>query len=209
MATSSKYGFHLPTDRLNLHASALSPIPRTYRVALADPHWRAAMEEEFAALRANNTWDLVPLPPGANMVTGKWIFRHKFKSDGTLDRLKARWVLRGFTQRPGIDFDETFSPVVKPATVRTVLSLAVSQNWAIRQLDVKNAFLHGTLQETVYCSQPLGFTDPAHPKSVCRLNRSLYGLKQAPRAWYNHFATFMQSIGFVEAKSDTSLFIFR
>lgn len=86
------------------------------------------MEEEFAALRANNTWDLVPLPPGANMVTGKWIFRHKFKSDGTLDRYKARWVLRGFTQRPGIDFDETFSPVVKPATVRTVLSLAVSQN---------------------------------------------------------------------------------
>jgi hypothetical protein len=99
--------------------------------------------------------------------------------------------------------------VVKPATVRTVLSLAVSQNWAIRQLDVKNAFLHGTLQETVYCSQPSGFTDPAHPKSVCRLNRSLYGLKQAPRAWYNRFGTFMQSIGFVEAKSDTSFFIFR
>jgi histone deacetylase 1/2 len=77
---------------------------------------------------ANRTWELVPRPHGANIVTGKWIFRHKFQADGSLDRYKARWVLCGFTQRPGIDFDETFSPVVKPATVRTVLSLAVSQD---------------------------------------------------------------------------------
>jgi hypothetical protein len=81
------------------------------------------MEEEYAALKSNGTWDLVPRPPGANVVTGKWIFMHKFNADGTLSRYKARWVLRGFTQRPGIYYDETFSPVVKPATVRTVLSL--------------------------------------------------------------------------------------
>lgn len=110
------------------------------------------MKEEYNALLANRTWDLVPCPPGVNVITGKWIFRHKFQADGSLDRYKARWVLRGFTQRPSIDFDETFSPVVKPATVRTVLSLVVSKDWPIHQLDVKNAFLHGTLQETVYCS---------------------------------------------------------
>jgi hypothetical protein len=99
--------------------------------------------------------------------------------------------------------------VVKPATVRTVLSLAVSRSWPVHQLDVKNAFLHDTLSETVYCSQPTGFVDPAQPDSVCLLNKSLYGLKQAPRAWYNRFVTYITSLGFVEAKSDTSLFVFR
>jgi len=107
-----------------------------------------------------------------------------------------------------VDFDETFSPVVKPATVRTVLSLALSRHWPIHQLDVKNAFLHGILSETVYCAQPDGFEDSAHPDFVCRLNRSLYGLKQAPRTWYSRFATYLLSLGFIEAKSDTSLFVY-
>jgi len=101
-----------------------------------------------------------PPPPRANVVTGKWIFKHKFNADGSLERYKARWVLRGFTQRPGVDFSETFSPVVKPATVRTVLSLALSHQWLVHQLDVKNAFLHGTLSETVYCVQPSGLRIP-------------------------------------------------
>jgi hypothetical protein len=167
------------------------------------------MEEEYAALLANHTWDLVPRPPGTNVVTGKWLFRHKLTSDGSLDHYKARWVLRGFTQRPGVDYDETFSPVVKFATVRAVLSLALSRDWAIHQLDVKNAFLRGTLTETVYCSQPTGFVDADRLDLVCQLNRSLYGLKQAPQAWYSRFASYLASIGFVEAKSDTSLFIYR
>jgi hypothetical protein len=85
------------------------------------------------------------------VVTGKWIFRHKFHSDGSLARRKARWVLRGFSQRPGIDYDETFSPVIKPSTIRLVLHITVSSSWPIRQLDVKNAFLNGTLDEVVYC----------------------------------------------------------
>ena len=151
----------------------------------------------------------MPRLPSTNVVTRKWLFRHKLTSDGSLDRYKARWVLRGFTQRLGVDYDETFSPVIKFATVRAVLSLALSRNWAIHQLDVKNAFLHGTLTETVYYSQPTGFIDAANLDMVCRLNRSLYGLKQAPRAWYSRFATYLASIGFVEAKSDTPLFIYR
>jgi len=206
MQTRAKSGFRMPAL---YHVAPLSAIPKTYRSALADPNWRAAMVEEHDALMKNNTWDLVPRPPRANIVTGKWIFKHKFNADGTLERYKARWVLRGFTQRPGVDFAETFSPVVKPATVRTVLSLALSRRWPIHQLDVKNAFLHGTLSETVYCAQPSGFEDSAHPDFVCRLNKSLYGLKQAPRAWYSRFATFLLSLGFVEAKTDTSLFVYQ
>jgi hypothetical protein len=118
-------------------------------------------------------------------------------------------VLRGFTQRPGVDYDETFSPVVKPVTIRTVLTLHWPRDWPVHQLDVTNAFLHGTLTETIYCTQPVGFVDHAQPDLVCKLNKSLYGLNQAPRAWYSRFATFLCSRGFVEAKSDTSLFILR
>ena len=135
------------------------------------------MQEEFDALTLNKTWVLVPPPSGANIVSGKWIFRHKYNADGSLSRHKARWVVRGVSQQPGVDFNETFSPVVKPTTIRIVLSLAISQSWPIHQLDVKNAFLHGHLDEVVYSQQPSGFIDPRHPTHVCRLLKSLYGLK--------------------------------
>ena len=205
MTTRAKHGFRVPAL---YQVAPLSPVPRTYRAALADPNWRAAMEAEYSALLANNTWDLIPRPPSSNVVTGKWVFKHKFKADGSLERYKARWVLRGFSQRPGVDFDETFSPVVKPASVRTVFSLAFSRSWPIHQLDVNNAFLQGNLSETVYCAQPAGFEDSARPGHVCRLNRSLYGLKQAPRAWFSRFASFLLQLGFVAAKTDPSLFVY-
>jgi hypothetical protein len=153
------------------------------------------MEEEYGDLISNGTWELVPRPQGSNVVTDKWVFMHKLHADGTLDHYKAHWVLRGFTQRPGVDYDETFSPVVKSATVRTVLVTAVSRDWPIQQLDVKNAFLHSTLSETVFCCQPTGFADPAHPDLVCHLRKFLYGLKQAPWAWYNQFATYLTTYG--------------
>ena len=169
--TRSQTGSLKPVDRFGFPApsahvaatSTISPIPGNYRSALADLQWRAAMADEYQALIDNDTWRLVPRPPGANVVTGKWIYKHKFHSDGTLARHKARWVVRGFTQRHGIDYDEMFSPVVKPATIHVVLSIAASRSWPIHQLDVKNAFLHGHLEETVYCQQPPGFVDPAHP----------------------------------------------
>jgi histone deacetylase 1/2 len=119
-------------------------------IALRDLAWRQAMQEEYDALMHNNTWSLVPPPPGANIVSGKWIFRHKHNADGTFARHKARRVVRGFTQQSGVDFDDTSSHVVKPATIRVVLSLALSQGWPINQLDIKNAFLRGDLTEEVY-----------------------------------------------------------
>ena len=145
------------------------------------------MEEKYGALIANQTWDLVPPPPHANIVSGKWLYRHKHNADGSLACYKARWVVRGFSQQHGLDYDETFSSVVKPTTIHTILSLAVSIDWPIHQLDVKNAFLHGTLNEVVYCQHPPGFVDLARPNYLCKLNKALYGLKQVPRAWYNHF----------------------
>ena len=165
------------------------------------------MEEEYDALQANHTWDLVPRPHGANVVTGKWIFKLKLHADGSLERYKARYVLRGFTQRPGVDYDETFSPVVKPATIRTVLTLALSRNWPVHQLDVTDAFLHGTLTETVYCIQPRWVCRPCSPRLGLQAQQVPLRPQTGPWAWYSRFTTFLCSQGFVEAKSDTSLFI--
>jgi hypothetical protein len=213
MITQGKTGFRVVPDRLVLTVVTSSPIPSlipsSARAALADPHWCATMEDEYGALISNGTWELVPRPQGSNVVTGKLVFTHMLRADGTLDRYKARWVLRGFTHRPGVDYDETFSPVVKSATVRTVFATVVSRTWPIQQLDVKNAFLHGTLFETVLCYKPTGFADPAHHDMVCRLHKFLYRLKQAPQVWYSQFATYLITLRFIEAKSDTSLFIFR
>ncbi|GKE21555.1 ribonuclease H-like domain-containing protein [Tanacetum coccineum] len=130
-----------------------------------------------------------------------WLFRHKHLADVTLSRYKARLVANGSTQLSGIDVDETFSPVVKPATIRTVLSLATSRHWPIHQFDVKNAFLHGDLSKTVYMHQPLSFQDFAHPDYICLLQRSLYGLNQALRAWFQQFAAYITRVGFTYSRS--------
>jgi histone deacetylase 1/2 len=133
--------------------------------ALADPNWKMAMDDEFSALMRNNTWHLVPATHGRNVIDCKWVCKVKRKADGTIDRYKARLVAKGFKQRYGIDYEDTFSPVVKVATIRLVLALAISRNWKLRQLDVKNAFLHGVLEEEVYMRQPPGYED--HMSGSC------------------------------------------
>ncbi|GJW68370.1 ribonuclease H-like domain-containing protein [Tanacetum coccineum] len=137
-----------------------------------------------------------------------WLYKHKYNADGSLSRYKARLITNGRSQQQGIDCDETFSPVVKPATIRTVLSLAVSRQWPIYQLDVKNAFLYGHLTETICMHQPPGFSNSTYPDYVCLLQKSLYGLKQAPRAWFQRFASYAIRAGFHHSKTDSSLFIF-
>ncbi|GKE57481.1 ribonuclease H-like domain-containing protein [Tanacetum coccineum] len=169
---------------MNCHVTTTSPLPRSHVHALQDPNWKEAMLDEYNALITNGTWVLVPHPANVNVVRSMWLFKHKFHANGSLS-----------------------SSVVKPATIRTVLSLVVSRDWPIHQLDVKNAFLHGHLSETVYMHQPPGFVDPAHPDYVCHLKRSLYGLKQALRAWFQRFASYATRVGFQHSKTD-SLFIF-
>ncbi|GJW81798.1 ribonuclease H-like domain-containing protein [Tanacetum coccineum] len=208
MVTRAKAGISKPLARMNCHVTTTSPIPRSHLHALRDPNWHKAMVDEYTALISNGTWVLVPRPTNVNIVRSMWLFRHKYNADGFLSRYKARLVANGRSQQQGIDCDETFSPVVKPATIRTVLSLAVTRDWPIHQLDVKNAFLHGQLSETVYMHQPLGFIDSSHPDYVCHLQRSLYGLKQAPRAWFQRFASFITRVSFQHSKTDTSLFVY-
>ena len=167
------------------------------------------MDAEFQSLQKQATWSLVPLPPHKNVVTCKWVYKLKRHSDGSIARYKARLVARGYLQQYGMDYDETFSPVVKPATVRILLALAVQFGWELRQLDVSNAFLHGVLKEEVYMAQPQGYVDPAFPKHVCLLHKALYGLKQAPRASFERFASQLLHIGFCASTVDGNLFILR
>jgi hypothetical protein len=183
--------------------------PKSVKSALQSPHWFAAMCDEISALKLNHTWELVPRQDNMNVVGSRWVFKTKLKSDGSIDRFKARFFAQGYSQSFGIDFLETFSPVIKPQTIRLVLSLALIHGWSLRQLDVKNAFLHGSLKEVVYMEQPPGFSNSHFPKHVCRLHKALYGLKQAPRAWFDRFSSFLLTLGFKCSTADSSLFIFR
>ncbi|XP_071680293.1 uncharacterized protein [Lolium perenne] len=182
--------------------------PCTLTEALDDSNWRKAMEEEYDALMINKTWHLVPPSSKKNLIDCKWVYRIKRRADGTVDRYKARLVAKGFKQRYGIDYEDTFSPVVKIATIRTVLAISVSRGWKLRQLDVKNAFLHGVLEEEVYMKQPPGFEDPHAPHYICKLDKALYGLKQAPRAWYSRLSSKLCTLGFTPSRADTSLFLY-
>jgi hypothetical protein len=152
---------------------------------------------------------LVPPSPDHHIIGCHWVFKLKQNSDGSVARYKARLVAKGNHQMPGIDFAETFSPVVKPATVRLILSIAAQNQWSLRQLDVSNAFLHGSLKECVYMSQPPGFVDSTAPSHVCLLHKSIYGLRQAPRAWFEKFSSHLLTVGFTASQADPSLFIYR
>ena len=211
MITRAKNNIHKPLHKMNLHIQLtkshdLEPTMMTQ--ALKDPQWRRAMSEEHDALVKNWTWALIPPDPSHNLIGYTWIFRTKCKSDGSIDWFKARLVAKGFHQRSGINYTDTFSPIVKPTTILVVLSLVVNRGWSLRQLDVNNAFLQGNLFENVYMSQPQGFVDQDHPIHICRLIKPIYGLKQAPRAWYQQLHTFLLSFGFKNSYADASLFVF-
>ncbi|KAK8574585.1 hypothetical protein V6N12_062275 [Hibiscus sabdariffa] len=152
------------------------------------------MKVEMEALEKNNTWELVKLPEGKKTVGCKWIFTVKYNSDGSLERYKARLVVKGYSQTYGINYLETFAPVAKMNTVRVLLSLAANRGWKLQQFDVKNAFLHGYLEEEIYMDIPPGFTS-SDGQAVCKLKRVLYGLKQLLGAWFGRFTKVMLKQG--------------
>ncbi|RVX05212.1 Retrovirus-related Pol polyprotein from transposon RE1 [Vitis vinifera] len=183
-------------------------IPNSVQEALADPRWKAAMNEEMKSLQKNETWELVECPPGKKPVGCRWIYTVKYKADGSIERFKARLVAKGYTQTYGIDYTETFAPVAKINTVRVLLSLAANLDWPLQQFDVKNVFLHGELSEEVYMDLPPGcMVSEKQCQKVCKLKKSLYGLKQSPRAWFGRFTKSMRAFGYRQSNSDHTLFL--
>jgi hypothetical protein len=163
------------------------------------------MAEEIAALERTGTWDLVPCPPRIHPITYKWVYKVKTRSDGSLERYKARLVARGFQQEQGHDYDETFAHVAHMATIWTLLIMASVREWSISQLDLKNSFLNGELHEDAYMCPPHGYS--ISKGMVCHIRGSLYGLKQAPRAWFLRFASVVITAGFSASAHDPALFI--
>lgn len=177
-------------------------IPNTIQEALNHSEWKKAIEEEIQALEKNGTWEISNLPKGKQPVGCKWIFNVKYNANGSLERYKAKLVAKGFTQTYGIDYQETFAPVAKLNTVRSLLSLAAN----LGQLDVKNAFLNGDLEDEVYMEIPPGFKTNQNRNKVCRLKISLYGLKQSPRAWFDRFTKVVKKHSYTQGQFDHTLF---
>ena len=163
------------------------------------------MDKELVALEANGTWVLTTLPPNKRALSSKWVYKVKYRPYGSIERYKARLVIRGFQQIKDKDYKHTFSPVAKLTTVRVFIALATAKGWPLHELDINNAFLHGFLDEEVYMYPTEGY-DKARAGQVCKLERSLYGLKQASRKWSLELTKFLLKHGFRQSKSDYSLF---
>ncbi|GJT24490.1 ribonuclease H-like domain-containing protein [Tanacetum coccineum] len=186
MVTHAQVGIVKPNPHFHGHTShsfPIFPLPKSPSIALLNHNWRDAMYDEYNALIKNSTWVLVLKPPNINVVRSMWLFRHKYHAGGSLSNYKARLVANGSSQQFGADSDDTFSPIVKPATVRMVRSLALSWNWHIQQLDVKNAFLNGDLSETVYMYQPPGYANRVSFSSS-RCNSSLFIYQHGSKVAY-------------------------
>jgi hypothetical protein len=199
---------------LCLNAAMAKPdIPASWKEAMKHPQateWLLAGQAEYQSLVDNKTWELVDPPrDGHNILRTRWVFTKKLKADGSIDRFKARLVVQGFRQRPGVDYNEIFSPVVRMEVLRTLFGIAARLNYEIHQMDVKTAFLNGGIDAVVYIHQPEGFVDRLNPKAACLLRKSLYGLKQSPRIWYSTFVEFMTSLGFVRTRKDRCVFVKR
>ena len=198
---------HLSPSYKRFVLSITTPLePKTYKEAIQYPELQQAMQAEISALELNKTWILTELPKDKSPIGCKWVFRSKFRADGSLERHKARLVAKGYTQTEGDDYFDTFSPFAKMTTVRLLLAIAAVSNLHLEQFDVNNAFLHGDLNEEVYMTLPPGFSC-SNPHMVCKLQKSIYGLKQASRQWFAKLSSSLLSCGYTQSLSDYSLFI--
>jgi len=164
------------------------------------------MQNEIKALEANDTWKIVDLPIGKTLIGCKWVYKIKQKEYGNIERYKVRLVAKGYTQREGIDYTDTYSPIARIATIRTIFAITAIKDWHLEQLDIDNTFLHGDLKEEVYMNLPPGITK-RNINQVCRLTKSLYGLKQASKQWYEKLTSFLRNISFTQSSADNSLFL--
>ena len=169
--------------------------------------WMKAMNEELKSMANNDVWDLIELPNSCKPVSCKWVFKTKRDTKGNIERFKARLVAKGFTQKEGIDYNDTFSPVSKKDSLRIIMALVAHFDLELHQMDVKTAFLNGNLDEDIYMEQPEGFAKKGNEHLVCKLKKSIYGLKQASRQWYINFNNTITSFGFKENIVDQCIYL--
>ena len=186
--------------------------PKSYNEAIRSPHaenWRKAMQAEYESLMDNNTWTLVDEPEDQHVLPGKWVYKVKYRANGQVEKLKARYVAKGYAQIEGIDFFDTYAPTCKPETFRILLATAARKDLYLGQMDVKSAYLHSKIEEEIYLEQPDGFVKKANSGQmlVCKLNKSIYGLKQAAKNWYEALTSLLLKKGFKRSCNDYCLFV--
>jgi hypothetical protein len=194
--------------RVDFEPSTITP--KTYKEATTGPQaskWSAAIQSELDSLRKNNTWTIVDKPEGVNLISPKWVFKIKWLPNGQIDKYKARLVARGFTQQHGVNYDETFSPVMRLESLRILLAVAVLRGLLIHQMDVVLAYLIGELDEEVYLLIPEGIDIENKENKALRLNKTLYGLKQSGRVWNKTMTGYLKEIGLQPIPADPSVFI--
>ncbi len=169
--------------------------------------WKLAADSEYQSLIDNDTWELVEIPEGHTPVGSRWLFKVKYRNDGKIERFKGRLVAKGYSQKYRIDYDETFSPVVRFSSFRALLAFAVQNNMLIHQMDVVTAFLNGSLDEEIYMQQPSGYVIPGNEHVVCKLKKSIYGFKQSPRCWNTVFRKYMEGIDFKQSPADPCVYV--
>nr|GFC28381.1 putative ribonuclease H-like domain-containing protein [Tanacetum cinerariifolium] len=199
----------IPTTRIH-NAHPISQIieePKRVHQALKDPSWIKAMQEELLQFKMQKVWILVDLTQEKRAIGTKWVYKNKKDERGIVVRNKARLVAQGYTQEEGIDYEEVFAPVARIEAIRLFLAYASFMGFMVYQMDVKSAFMYGTIKEEVYVCQPPGFEDTDHPDKVYKVVKALYGLHQAPRAWYENLANYLLENGFHRGKIDQTLFI--
>jgi hypothetical protein len=187
-----------------LMCDLLEKEPTCFEEAIQKKEWADAMTEEYQSIIKNNVWEIVPKPKSKDVVSSKWLFKIKHVVDRSIEKYKERFVARGFSQKEGIDYEETFAPVARYTSIRTIIALAAKMKWKLHQMDVKTAFLNGIIKEEVYIEQPQGFEVQDKKSHVCKLKKALYGLNQAPRAWYGRIDSFLMSLGFTKSKGDSN-----
>jgi len=179
--------------------------PSSFEEAVGLQVWKDVMMEEYQSIMKKDVWDIMSRPKKKSIMTSKWIYKIKHVADGSIDKFKARFVARGFSQKEGINYTETFSPAARYSTIRSIIYFASVMGWKLHQMDVKTTFLNGVVEEEEYMEQPEGFVIHDGETHVCRLKKALYGLKQAPRPWYSKINSYLSSLGFSRTNADDNL----
>jgi hypothetical protein len=163
-------------------------------------------DEEYQSIIKNDVWEVVPRPERKSLVTSKWIYKIKHATNGNIEKYKARFLARGFSQKEGEDYEETSAPVARYTSIRSIISIFSVMEWKLHQRDVKTAFLNGVIEEEVYIEQPQGFVIHGKESHVCKLKKALYGLKQETRAWYARIDSYLMSSRFIKSDANPHLY---
>jgi len=180
--------------------------PSSFKEVVQQSVWVDAMVEEYDSIVHNSVWDVVPTPEDKLVVSSHWLYKVNQFVDGSVEKHKAIFVACGFSQVKVIDYDETFSPIARYSSIRSILALSEQKGWKIHQMDVKTNFLNGMIEEEVYIEQPEGFDTFDHEPHVCPLKRAFYGLTQAPHAWYARIDSYFTGLDFTKSEEDANLY---